>query len=73
MDNLKLTRKNKSEIESLTDSVRVFPSGIRMDFGIQKCATLSIKRGLRVESSGIDLPLGETIKSLEEDCAYKYL
>ena len=44
-----------------------------MDFGIWKSATLSINRGLRVESSGIDLPLGETIKSLEEDCAYKYL
>lgn len=26
-----------------------------------------------MESSGIDLPLGEIIKSLEEDGAYKYL
>ena len=26
-----------------------------------------------LESSGIDLPSGETIKSLEEDGAYKYL
>ena len=37
-----------------------------MDFGIKKCVTLSIKRCRRVESSGIDLPSGETIKSLEE-------
>ena len=43
-----------------------------MDFGIEKCATLSIKRGRRVESSGIDLPSGETIKALEEDGTYKY-
>lgn len=26
-----------------------------------------------MESSGIDFPSGETIKSLEEDGAYKYL
>ena len=35
--------------------------------------TLSIKRGRRVESSGINLPMDETIKSLDEDGAYKYL
>ena len=34
MDDLKLTGKNKSEIESLTHSVRVFSSDIRMDFRI---------------------------------------
>ena len=65
--------KNKSEIESLTHTVRGFSSDVRMDFGIEKCAALSIKRGGRVESSGIHLPSGETIKSLEEDGAYKYL
>ena len=73
MDDLKLIGKNKSEIESLTHTVRVFSSDISMDFGIEKCATLSIKRGRRVESYGVDLPSGETIKSQEEDGTYKYL
>lgn len=44
MHDLKLIGKNRREIESLTHTVRVFSGDIGMDFGVEKCATLSIKR-----------------------------
>lgn len=34
---------------------------------------VEMKRGRMVSSEGIDLPNGETIKSVEEESAYKYL
>lgn len=63
MHDLKLIGKHRREIESLTHTVRVFSEDIGMAFGVEKCATLSIKRGKRAETtSGIDLPSAETIK-----------
>ena len=44
-----------------------------MQFGIFKCAMLEIKRGKVVQSERIELPNGETIKSLEDGKRYKYL
>ena len=37
-----------------------------MQFGISKCAMLEMKRGKVVQSELIQLPNGETIKSLED-------
>ena len=44
-----------------------------MELGISKCAMLEMKRGKVVDSNGIDLPSGETIKALESNDEYKYL
>ena len=43
-----------------------------MEFGIEKCACLKIEAGVRKESSGIELPTGETIREVENS-GYKYL
>ena len=51
----------------------VISEDIAMEFGIQKCAMVVMRRGRMVESKGIDLPNGETIKVLEENEGYKYL
>jgi len=56
----------------LVNTVRVFSTDIRMEFGLDKCSSLVIKRGVVVESGGIVLPTG-TIKALAVDTAYKYL
>ena len=58
MDDLKLYGKDMVELNSLVQSVRVFSGDIGMEFGIEKCAVLAIKRGKVVESVGIDLPNG---------------
>ena len=43
-----------------------------MEFGIDKCAMLVIKSGVKERSEGIDLPSGDIIKQVEKS-GYKYL
>ena len=54
-------------------TVRIFSSDIEIQFGISKCAILETKRSKVVQSKGIELLKGETIKSLEDQKGYKYL
>lgn len=42
---LKLYGRNRQEIESLVNSVRIFSDDICMEFGFDKCTSLSIHRG----------------------------
>ena len=53
MDDLKLYGRNEEEINSLVHTVRVFTSDIRMDFGIEKCAMMVMKRGKLDKSESI--------------------
>ena len=45
MDDLKLYAKNEKELDSLVQTVRLFSKDIGMDFGIEKCSMLIMKRG----------------------------
>ena len=72
MDDLKLYGSNKSQLESLVQTVRIFTQDIRMRFGIQKCATIVLKRGKKEADDGILLPDGEMMKDLGDE-GYKYL
>ena len=47
-------------------TVRIFSSDIEIQFGISKCGIVV------VQSEGIKLLNGETIKSLEDKKGYKY-
>ena len=73
MDDLKLFAKNEKGLDSLVQTVRVFSEDIGMEFGIDKCAMLVLKRGKFERSEGIQLPDNEQIKSLGEKEGYKYL
>ena len=53
MDDLKLYRDNKDQ---LIQAVRIFSQDIKTSFGFEKCAVLEMRRGRRVDSSGINLP-----------------
>ena len=44
-----------------------------MQFGIEKCSTLVMKRGKRIKSDGIKMSDDQVIKSLKENEGYKYL
>ena len=44
-----------------------------MEFGIEKCAMLVMKRGKRHRTDGIELPNQDKIRTLAENDAYKYL
>ena len=73
MDDLKLYAKNQTEIESLIHTVRIFSDDIGMEFGLDKCATIKMKRGKLVEMERVTLAEGNEMSALEEDGEYKYL
>ena len=72
MDDLKLYGKTKDDLEALMNTVRIYTDDIRMKFGISKCATIVMKRGKKIEDTGIEMPGGIVIEDLG-DGAYKYL
>ena len=73
MDDLKLFGKNEKQLNNLVNTVRVFSKDIKMEFGVQICAVLIMKRGKFISSEGICLPDGQRIKSVEKEDGYKYL
>lgn len=75
MDDLKLYaggRNAKSQLEELVSVVKGYSDDIRMEFGMSKCAVLSVEKGKRVEEVGLELPSGEVMADVEEE-GYKYL
>ena len=72
MDDLKLFSKNESQIDSLVQTVCLCCKDIGMEFGIAKCAVLTLEKGKRRECRGINLPTVDSISDPEES-AYKYL
>ena len=53
MDDLTLYVKNEKGLESLVLTVRIFSYDIGMECGINKCATLVVKRGKIIKFHGI--------------------
>jgi len=70
LDDLKLYGRNNREIQSLVTTVKIFSDDICMKFGLDKCASLSIKRG-KVQT--VVSPILEGISPLSEGSVYKYL
>ena len=72
MDDLKLYAKNEKGLDSLAQTVRIF-SDIGMEFVIDKCAILAVKRGKIAKFDGISFPSGKVMKGLIEGAGYRYL
>ena len=72
MDDLKLYGRNEKQIDTLINTVRIFSIDIGMQFGIDKCTVLVMKRGKLVLCDGIEMPDGNSIREVEES-GYKYL
>ena len=64
--------KSAPELESLLNTVRIFSNDFSMEFGLDKCATLTIKRGSVVQAEGINLP-NNNIRGLNLEESYKYM
>ena len=73
MDDLKLYAKNRKGLESLVQTVQIFSDDISMEFCIDKCAALALKREKITKFDGILLPDGRVMKALIEGAGYKYL
>ena len=72
MDDLKLYGKNEKEVDSLIKTVWQCSKDIKMEFGILKCAMVSLQRGRKTRWEGIQLPNGEEIGEAGAG-GYKYL
>ena len=72
MDDLKLYGKSVHELELLLNTVMIFSYDISMEFGRDKCATLTIQRGSVVQTEGINLP-NNKIRGLNLEESYNYL
>ena len=73
MDDIKIFAKNKTELETLMQTIRIYTQDIGMEFGIEKCAMLVVKKGKKEITEGIELPSQEKIRTLGEKENYKYL
>ena len=73
MDDLKLYGKNDEQLQSLLETVKRFSNDIGMEFGLEKCAKVTFKRGKVTSTSHIELDVDTQIRELEQDAVYKYL
>ena len=51
--------------------MRVFSNDIGMEFGVEKCAVLAMKKGKMANSNGIALSNKITMKGLKKSDSYK--
>ena len=72
MDDIKLYAKSEREMSDLVYTTSNFSKDIQMEFGLEKCAVLKLKRGKKVSSNGITLPNNSRFEDLGEG-GYKYL
>jgi len=72
VDDLKLFASNKEENIRKVDMVKRFSTDICMEFGLDKCAFLTLRKGRRINSENIIID-HTTIKQLDQEKTYKYL
>ena len=72
MDDIKLFAQNDAGLQKMVDLVQMFSDDIKMSFGINKCAKLSVKRG-KLVSTGPVLTIGDEISELAYGETYRYL
>ena len=72
MDDLKLYTESEEDMQTLVNTTAEFSADIKMQFGLDKCATIRIKKGTKAVVDGISLPTGDHIHDLDDE-GYKYL
>ena len=53
--------------------VHAFSKDIGMEFGLDKCAKCTIKKGVKTEGDRIEIDEGKFVEELEGDASNKYL
>ncbi|XP_047501775.1 uncharacterized protein LOC125047544 [Penaeus chinensis] len=73
MDDLKLFAKDDGQLDQELGIVKTFSDDIQMEFGLEKCAKATIRKGKLVSGPNAKLK-GETeIRNLDQEEVYKYL
>jgi len=73
MDDLKLIAKSDGELRKQIQIVKKFSDDIHMDIGLEKCATITFKKGKLIHSQNLVTDINRHIQELEQGKTYKYL
>ena len=73
VDDLKLNRTSNNQLTGLIITVKNVLDDIKMEFGLDKCAKASFKRGKKVSAEGIPLNDNTVIQDLDQAETYKYM
>jgi len=73
MDDLKTYAKNDEEQTGILHIVKIFSDDIKMEFGLDKCATASFRKGKLTTTENIQIDISTNIQQLEPEETYKYL
>ena len=73
MDDPKLYGTSDNQLNGLISTVKKVSDDIQMEFGLEKCAKATFKRGKKVSAEGILLNDHQFIKDLDQSETYKYL
>ncbi|XP_045477915.1 uncharacterized protein LOC123683061 [Harmonia axyridis] len=73
VDDLKLFARGRQQLEGELELVRGFSEDIGMIFGLDKCATISVKRGKLEREENMVLIDGQVLPTLGTEERYKYL
>ena len=73
MDDLKLYGTSDNQLNGLISTVKKVSDDIQMEFGLDKCAKATFKRGKKVSAEGVLLNDHQFIKDLDQSETYKYL
>ena len=72
MDDLKLIAKSEEELQKQIQTVKNF-SDDNMEFGLEKCAKMTFKRGKLTHLQNLVIETNREIQELEQGKTYKYL
>jgi len=73
MDDMKLTAKSEEEIRKRIQTIKTFSDDIHIDFGLEKCAKITFKKGKLIHSKNLVIDINREIQKLEQGKTYKYL
>ena len=73
MNDLKLYSKNEQKQVGELKIVKQFHDDIRIEFGLEKCAITSFKKGRLTSTGNIVIDKDTEIQELDQEGLYKYL
>ena len=73
VDGVKLYGTSDNQITGLINTVKNVLDDIKMEFGLDKCAKASFKKGKKVSAERIQLNDNQVIQALDQAETYKYL
>jgi hypothetical protein len=62
MDDLKLIAKSQEELWKQIQTVKTFSNDIHMDFGPEKCAKITFKKGKLIQSQNLVIDFNREIR-----------